>query len=145
LAVLTRLHDRIEYEGIYCTMTVQQLSDDVVVVRIEGTDIGEFGERPLRMMDRVIATTGDRPLSLFIDARAVRGASLTASSAWGVWLTMHSSSLRRVHMLARSTFVMVTANFVRRFAKLEDKMAILSRDEDFDLALGQALRSPATA
>lgn len=145
MTVLARAHDKIEYEGVYCTMTVQQLSDDVVVVRIAGTDIGEFGERPLRVMDRFIADMGGQPLNLFIDARAVRGASITASSAWAVWLTMHGTTLRRVHMLARSHFVTLTANFVRRFAKLEDKMAVLSRDDEFDLALGQALRNPLTA
>ncbi len=143
--VSTQTHGLVSYDGIHCTLTVQRLADDVVVVRIAGTDIGEFGDRPLRAMDSLVADAGAEPFNLFIDARAVKGASITASSAWGVWLATHGSALCRVHMLARSRFVMLTANFVRRFAQLEDKMTILSSDEDFDLALGQSLRASTTA
>jgi hypothetical protein len=140
--VSIRAHDRIRYESVHCTMTVQRLSDEVVVVRIAGTDIGEFGDRPLRAMDRFVAEAGDQPISLFIDARAVRGASIDVSSAWAVWLSKHKATLHRVDMLvlARAHLIALTAKFVTRFAQLDGKMTILSREDEFDLALGQALR-----
>jgi hypothetical protein len=141
-----RAYEPIAYDGVHCRLTIQRLTGNVVVVRIAGTDIGEFGDGPFRALDQIVAELAERSLSLFIDARDVRGASLDVSGAWAKWLRAQSGYLRRVCMLAESRFIAVTADFVRRFARLEKKMTVLSREEEFDLALGRSLRSaPACA
>jgi hypothetical protein len=62
----------IRYDGIHCNLVIQQFPSEVVVLRISGSDIGEFGEAPMRALsERVNASN---PIHLFIDARDVRGA-----------------------------------------------------------------------
>ena len=49
----------------------------VVLLRITGTDIGEFGEAPMQVLNDYLRDK--EPVRLFIDARAVRGASIEVS------------------------------------------------------------------
>jgi hypothetical protein len=86
-----------------------------VVVTISGSDVGELGDRPFKELDKQLAAG---PFALFIDARATRGASVDVSNVWARWLRTHRDELTRIHMLTRSRFVQVTADFVRRFAEL---------------------------
>jgi hypothetical protein len=108
-----------------------------VVLRISGTDVGEFGDAPMKSLNEWIA--GSEPVDLFIDARDVRGASIEVSGEWAAWLNAHKSLLNSVTMLTGSRFIQVTAEFVRRFASLEGLMRICTEPAVFDRALADAL------
>jgi hypothetical protein len=125
------------YDGLHCNMTIQPLSRRVLVLRISGTDIGEFGEAPMLELNRYL--TGADPVELFVDARDVRGASIDVSGDWAQWLRAKKLHLRAVNMLTGSRFVQVTADFVRRFADLQDIMHIYSEPVGFDAALVESL------
>jgi hypothetical protein len=128
----------IRYDGIHCNLVIQQFPSEVVVLRISGSDIGEFGEAPMRALsERVNASN---PIHLFIDARDVRGASVEVSGDWAGWLTSHRSGLQSVTMLTGSRFIQITAEFVRRFASLEGVMRICTEPAIFDFALAEALK-----
>jgi hypothetical protein len=126
------------YDGIHCNLLIQQFPNGVVVLRISGTDIGEFGEAPMKALNDWVV--GPSPIDFFIDARDVRGASIEVSGEWAGWLNKHKDALSSVTMLTGSRFIQITAEFVRRFASLEGIMRICSEPEVFDGALAQAIK-----
>jgi hypothetical protein len=129
------------FEGKHCTMQIEPHARGVVVMRISGTDVGEFGETPMLVLNDYL--TGREPVRLFIDAREVRGASIEVSAEWAVWLGKHKVQVREISMLTGSRFIEVTADFVRRFAELEGVMRIYTEPDAFDAALAESLASGA--
>lgn len=127
------------YEGIHCTLKVQTLTPRVIVLRIAGTDIGEFGEAPMRALHESV--TEASAVDLFIDARDVTGASIEVSGEWAAWLGSHRAGLRSVTMLTGSRFIEITAQFVRRFASLEGIMRIGNDTAVFDFELAEAVKA----
>jgi hypothetical protein len=130
---------QIRYDGIHCNLLIEQFPARVVVLRISGTDIGEFGEAPMKALAECVDSGG--PVEFFIDARDVRGASIEVSGEWAGWLSAHKNGLRSVTMLTGSRFIQVTAEFVRRFASLEGIMRICSEPAVFDAALAESLQA----
>jgi hypothetical protein len=130
-------HRQVTYEGRHCSLTIQQLSDTTVLIRISGTDVGEFGNSPMQDLKASLETA--REIDLFIDARNVRGASIDVSCEWAKWLRANKVHLREVSMLTGSRFIQVTADFVRRFADLEGIMKIYTEAPAFDAALAETL------
>jgi hypothetical protein len=126
----------VHYEGIHCNLIIQQFPRGVVVLRIGGSDVGEFGEAPMKVLNDWI--TGSEPIEFFIDARDVRGASIAVSGEWARWLSTNKARLRAVTMLTGSRFIQVTAEFVRRFTALEGIMRICTEPAVFDSALAEA-------
>ena len=126
------------YDGLNCTLTLEQPASGVVVLRISGSDTGEFGEAPMQQLGEWL--TGHKT-QFFIDARDVRGASIEVSGDWAVWLGRHKDHLAGVTMLTGSRFIQVTAEFVRRFAALDGIMRITTDPAAFDSALADALRA----
>jgi len=129
---------KLRYEGIHCDLRIEKPASHVIVLRISGTDIGEFGEAPFQSLDHLLRA---EPIDFFIDARDVRGASIEVSSDWAAWLNTNKDSLRSVTMLTGSRFIQITAEFVRRFASLEGIMRICTEPEVFDWALTESLKS----
>jgi hypothetical protein len=107
------------------------------MLKISGTDIGEFGNGPMSELSRQLKDSG--PVELFIDARKVRAASIDVSGKWAKWLGAERGKLRAVHMLTGSKFIQITANFVRRFAAIQDIMAVYTEVRVFEDALAGAL------
>ena len=127
----------LRYEGIHCTLTLQQPAPSVIVLRISGSDVGEFGDAPMQALDSWLRDAGS--IQFFIDARDVRGASIEVSGDWAHWLGAHKDSLSAVTMLTGSRFIQMTAEFVRRFAALQGIMQICTEPAVFDFALNTAL------
>jgi hypothetical protein len=125
------------FEGVHCALTIQAFPRGVVLVKISGTDTGEFGDAPLLELQQCL--TGLDPIHLFIDARDVRGASIEVSGEWAEWLRDHQAQLRCIGMLTGSRFVEVTAGFVRRFAALQGTMRVYTEPAAFDAALTESL------
>jgi hypothetical protein len=128
------------YEGIHCNLTVQRFPGRLIVLRISGCDIGEFGEAPMKALHESV-TAAAEPVDLFIDARDVNGASIEVSGEWAGWLSAHKAGLRTVTMLTGSRFIRITAEFVRRFASLEGVMQVCNDPAVFDFALAEAVKA----
>jgi hypothetical protein len=128
----------IRYDGIHCNLIIQRFPR-VVVLRISGSDVGEFGEAPMQALNDSVASLD--PIDLFIDARDVRGASIDVSGEWARWLSSRKPGLRTITMLTGSRFIEITAAFVRRFASLEGIMRICNDPGVFDFALAEALKA----
>ena len=123
----------IEFDGVHCKISIEQSSRNIVVLRLSGMDIGEFGDRAMTAMEGLIASAG--PIHLFIDARRVSGASIEVSGDWARWLSQNRANLKSIDMLTGSRFIEVTAEFVRRFADLQGLMRIYTDVAAFDEAL----------
>ena len=122
---------RLESPG--CSFVIERRSGTLVLVRIEGHDVGEFGDTPMRCIEAFLPA--ELPVQLFVDARHTRGASMNVSNDWSAWLARNRHRFAAIHMLAGSKYVHFTAEFVRRFSELEQLMRVHTSAEDFDAAL----------
>jgi len=129
--------DGTRLEGVHCAMVIKAPAPGVVVVTIEGTDVGELGEAPFRALEPLLLT--GKLSELFVDARKARGPSIDVSSDWAQWLTNHRARLLHVSMLTGSRFVQLSAGFVRSFADLGDIMRLYSDDRAFEGAVSNAV------
>ena len=123
-------------QGIHVALKIHQPGANVVVVELSGWDVGEFGDAPLRELDRRVEAAGT--IHLFIDARSVKGASIEVSNDWALWLRKNRERLARISMLTGAPFVQLTAKFVQRFADLGELMRIYTDAAAFDTALSKA-------
>lgn len=87
----------IHLDGIHCELTLQRYPRGVVILRISGTDIGEFGTRPMLALKEWLVD--NQPIHLFIDARDVRGTSMSVSGEWAQWLRAQKANLQNISML----------------------------------------------
>ncbi len=127
------------FEGVHSTLEISRPRDRVVLVTISGTDVGELGDVPFQELAADLADA--RPLEVFIDTRDARGASMGVSQEWAAWLRNNRERFVRVTMLPGSRYIQVTADFVRRFADLGDRMCITTDTRAFDAAArGDAAR-----
>jgi hypothetical protein len=127
----------VELEGVHCQLSIERPRAGVVVLRLAGWDAGEFGDLPMRELARDLAAHDT--IELFVDARAVKGATTDVSGDWARWLNQHRSRFRHISMLPGSRLIQVTARFVREFADLADVMKIYTDGEAFDAALREAV------
>jgi len=118
-------------------MAIASPAVGVVVLTIEGHDVGAFGAAPRSDLERYLQP--GEPVELFIDARRTHGASIDVSSAWAQWLGKHRADFRRISMLTGSRFIQITAGFVRSFSGLEDIMRIYTDASAFDSALAASI------
>jgi hypothetical protein len=126
-----------QFEGIHCVIAVKRPAEGIVVVTLEGHDIGELGDGPFRELEKDFVP--DRSLQLFIDARRGKTASIGVSGEWARWLGEHRDRFLRISMLTGSRFIQMSANLVRRFAGLGAKMHLYSEPAAFDGALADAI------
>ena len=124
------------YEGVSAGLAVERPAAAVVVLRLTGWDTGEFGDAAMKEIAKDFAA--GKPLQLFIDARAVKGASVDVSNDWALWLRANRSRFAGVSMLTGAPFVQLTAKFVQRFADLGEMMRIYTDATAFDDALKAA-------
>lgn len=124
-------------EGVHSAMRIGRAAPRVIVLTIEGSDIGELGERPF--VELAPDLQSGTPLQLFVDARAASGPSIEVSAQWAGWLKANHARFDHVTMLPGSRFVQITAAFVRDFAGLGDKMRIVVDPLAFDDAVRAAV------
>jgi hypothetical protein len=126
------------FEGMHCTIEVRRPAVGVVVVTFLGTDTGELGEAPFLELDSDLEQ--QPTIALFIDARQARAASVDVSGRWASWMRQNHARLTCVHMLTATRFIELSAQLVKRFANLGDRMTVYTSQADFDAALAAATR-----
>ncbi len=127
----------VHYDGSHCELSIDTPARGVVVLTIEGRDVGEFGSAPMQHLEQHFSDRG--PTELFIDARRTKGASIQVSNEWARWLGAHRSRFDHISMLTGSRFIEVTADFVRSFSNLEDVMRVYTDADAFDEALASSI------
>ena len=129
--------DTHRWQGVHCTLALERPARGVMVLRITGHDVGEFGDAPMRVLERHLTDEG--AIALFIDARHTEGATMEVSGAWAHWLGTHRANCTRICMLTGSRFTAITADFVRRFADLSGIMETYSDAAAFERALAESI------
>src|SRR6187431_2886142 len=119
-------------EAQHCRLTIARPRARVVLVTFVGRDVGELGDAPFRELSRDVA--GGDPIELFIDARGATGASMDVSGSWAMWLGANRQSFEHVSMLTGSRFIQLTAEFVKSYAALGDKMRLYTDAAAFEAA-----------
>jgi hypothetical protein len=132
-----------EYEGVHCALTIQRPAPAIAVVVLRGFDIGEFADFPMRELANDLDRYGS--IELFIDARAVRGASIEVSGAWTLWMNSRVEQLRQIRLLTGSRYIQITAEFARRFVSLGERMQICTDPRAFEGGLRTAVQFAASA
>ena len=125
------------WTGLHCELVIERPARGVVVLRISGHDVGEFGSAPMQELERLLSD--GEPLELFIDARNSEAVSLEVSAEWAQWLGRHRPRCAQIRMLSGSRFIQITADFVRRFADLGDTMRIYTDAAAFDRLLESSI------
>jgi hypothetical protein len=125
------------YECPNFRLDIERPAPGIVVVRLAGSDAGEFGDDPLRELDRDLAD--DRLIELYIDARHVQGVTVAVIHEWSAWLHRWRARFKRVTMLTGTWYIKLTAGYVRRFAGLEDIMVYHGDSAQFDKTLTMAV------
>jgi hypothetical protein len=128
----------VKYEGVSAGLAIERPAPGVVVLRLTGWDTGEFGDAAMKEIAKDFS--GGVPLQLFVDARAVKGATIDVSNDWALWLRANRARFAHVSMLTGSPFVQLTAKFVQRFAELGELMRLYTDPRAFDSALSAATR-----
>lgn len=132
----------VEHEGVHCTLSIHRPAPAVAVVVLRGSDIGEFADFPMRELAKDLARYPS--IDLFIDARAIRGASIEVSSDWAFWMRTHIEGFRDIAMLTGSRYIQITAEFARRFVGLGERMKIFTDPAAFDERLRASVQAAAS-
>ena len=104
-----------------------------MLVAYSGHDVGEFRDAPFRELDRCLQQSS--LVHLFVDGRANHGATVDVSSEWARWLAENRDRLASMNLLSGSRVIQMTANFVKRFAALGEKMKMNTDPEPFERTL----------
>jgi hypothetical protein len=130
---MTELRAPVRYETKECRLAISRLARGRVLVVLEGRDLGELGDEPFVELEKDFAQWS--AVELFIDARAAVSAAIEVSGSWAVWLAANEARLRHVSMLTGSPFIQLSANVVKRFSELGEKMRIYTEAAAFEAAL----------
>ncbi len=131
------------FEGVHVKLVIRRPAPHVTVVILSGTDIGELKGRPFQELNKDLV--GQGRLELFIDARHVQTATVDVSGEWAIWLQANRARFRHVSMLTGSRFIQMSAEFVRKFAGLEDAMRLYTDPATFDGALAHSIANALSA
>lgn len=134
-----QIPNEFQFDGAHGGLLIRRYEPGIVLLKVTGTDIGEFGEAPMNSIDEWLDQSA--PVDFFIDARDGRGVSIDVSGDWALWMGANRAKFRSVTMLTGSAFIQLTAGFVRRFAALEGIMRICTQPAVFDQALGESISS----
>ena len=128
----------VRFKTKHCELTLERPAPDVILLKLSGHDIGELGDAPFRELASDVAP-GQRPRELFIDAREGQAASIDVSGKWAEWLRGNKAQLRVIYFLTGSRFIQLSADFVRKFAELGERMRIYTEADAFDAELKSAI------
>jgi hypothetical protein len=116
-----------------CQLSIAEPRAQRLLIVLEGMDVGKLGREPFHELNKRL--DAERPLELFFDLRAARGATLEASGSWAVWLRTNRKHLGRVSMLTARPIIGLSAKTVARFSQLGDKAKLYSNPAEFERAL----------
>lgn len=126
----------LSYETPTCRLRITRVARGRLLLELTGRDLGELGEGPFNDVERILNDWGTA--ELFIDARKATGATLEVSGSWAIFFAANKSRLTQVSMLTGSPFIQMSANVVKRFSELGEKMRLYTDAPAFEAALHAA-------
>jgi hypothetical protein len=134
---MAQASESVRLKGTNCSLTIARPAPRVVLLTLTGRDAGELGDGPFRELAKDLDVPGE--IELFIDARAGTGATLDVSGKWALWLGANKERFTQVSMLTGSRFIQLTAEVVKNYAELGEKMRLYTEAAAFEGALRAAV------
>lgn len=126
-------NEPLHYETPTCRLRIVRVPGRRLLIELSGRDLGELGEKPIRDVERILDEW--QSMELFIDARNAIGATMEVSGSWAIFLGANKQRLLHVSMLTGSPFIQMSANVVKRFSELGEKMRLYTDAPAFEAAL----------
>ena len=111
----------------------------VLEIRIEGTDKGQFGTATLDEI--ALALLRERPLEIFVDARAASMPAVPVSREWARFFALNRKDLRRVSVLVTSRTVELTVAIAQHLSQTGKLIQIYTDAELFEARKSAAIVS----
>lgn len=129
----------VKLSGGDCVFRFHRPRPGIVVVRISGDDVGQFGSAT---MDEV-AKEFDQvktPIELFIDATKAVGPVTKVMEAWATWFETHHRRLKHVDILIppEAKVLHLTVAIARHLSRTGDLISIHLDAENFHRAVNQS-------
>lgn len=119
-----------------CLFEFSKPGPSVLLVRISGRDVGQFGPSVFEEVRLHFSGTG--ALELFVDATEADGPTTEVSQAWTRFFNREAPNLKRVSILAVSKFVHLTVSIAKLFSRTGELIQVYSDPKLFKDALGRA-------
>ena len=116
-----------------CSFVFRRYPSATLLVTITGDDRGELGTAPL---DEIrFELMRNRPLEVFVDARAVTNASVAVSREWTHFFAENKNGLKRVVLLGGSRVVNLTLAIAQHLSHTGNLIQIHSDPQTFEARL----------
>lgn len=125
----------LSYETATCRLRLTAMPKRRVLLELSGRDLGDLGEQPFRDLENIIRDW--QSFELFIDARNAVSATIEVSGSWAIFLGANKQHFTHVSMLTGSPFIQMSANVVKRFSELGEKMRLYTDAAAFEAALSR--------
>jgi hypothetical protein len=129
----------VKLSGDGCVFRYQRPRPGIMVVRISGDDVGQFGAATMdevaKEFDHVQA-----PIELFIDATEAVGPVTKVMEAWAAWFETHHKRLKHVDILIppEAKVLQLTVAIARHLSRTGDLISIHLDSTNFHSAVNQA-------
>ncbi len=110
-----------------CRFEYRRLRPQVVEVRIEGIDNGQFGTATLDEL--AMALMRERPLELFVDASKASMPAVSVSREWTRFFSTNQKDLKRVSVLVSTKSVELTIAIAQHLSRTGSLIQIYSDAE----------------
>jgi hypothetical protein len=108
----------------------------VLLIEASGHDAGQFGAGALNEITSALLR--ERPLEVFVDARAVLAVAPSVREEWSGYLAANRHQLRAVHVLTRSRIVHLTVAVAQLLSNTGDLVRLYSSEDVFQRRLQRA-------
>lgn len=130
--------DVVQLKTESCCILIRRLKPRVMLVKIEGYDVGRFGNAPFDELRSEIANF--RAVELFVDLSAAFGARTPVREAWTEWFRANQDGLSRVSILVGSKFIEMAVTLSKLFSRTGELIQIYSSPQAFEEALARAVQ-----
>jgi hypothetical protein len=121
-----------------CEFTFHRPRPGVLLVEVAGHDDGQFGTGAL---DEIIsALARERPLELFVDARAAASIAPSVREEWTRFFSSNRAGLTAVHVLTGSKVVHLAVAVAQLFSNTGNLIRLYATADSFEARLEQARR-----
>lgn len=109
----------------------------VLLVRISGHDVGQFGSVALDEIAAAISRS--RPIEVFVDARDATGVSPRVREEWTQFISANRTNLTAVHVLTSSRIVHLAIAVAQLFSRTGNLIRLYSTPAVFQAELQRAI------
>lgn len=128
-----------------CTFEFTRLRPGVLLVKIAGEDLGQFGSAAV---DEIAAEFArfSRPLTLLVDAAAALAPANRVMQDWTAWFKANRQKLERVVVLVHpeSRLTLLTVSIARHLSHTGDLIHISTDADAFEAQVARESAGPST-